>query len=223
MLSLCSSPVFVLIFIVYLGTNFVVSAFYIFLKLFSLFCKIIWSHRELPLSSFLLSAFFVTLMPISSPCQSFFQLSFLFFHCYLHFIPPSPLNGDHGWDHVHCKRRGSVCSGTSEDSREAGTNRSWVTGSNHLPPHSVGAVSSGMSGWALSEHCSIPMEQQHYYEGGKHDWWRPVYRMNNTANQQERGERVLKPGSWCQGGDYSGWSSTIVTEAMGCEYGEDAD
>lgn len=73
------------------------------------------------------------------------QLSFLFFHCYLQFIPPSPLTGDHSWDHVHCKCRGSICSGTSEDIREAALTGHRVTGSNHLPPHSIGAVSSGMS------------------------------------------------------------------------------
>lgn len=89
-----------------------------------------------PLSYFL----YFSRIPISHLGCSFFQLLFLFFQCYLHFIPPSPLNGAHCWrDHIHCKRRRSVCSGMPEDSEEAGTIRSQVTGSNH----SIRAVSSG--------------------------------------------------------------------------------
>lgn len=76
-------PIFVLNFIVCPGTNFVVSDFYIFLKLFSLFFKIIWFHRELPLSSFLLSAFFLAPVPISSLCWSFFSTT-------ISVLPPLP-------------------------------------------------------------------------------------------------------------------------------------
>lgn len=174
-----------------------VSVFHIFPygKIVSLFFKIISSQREFSLSLlFLTSCIFSYSIPISHLGCSFFQLLFLFFQCYLHFTPPSPLNGAHGWrDHVHCKRRGSICSGTPEDSKDAGTNRSQVRGSNHSIREA--ALAHPAVGWALSvlfhSHGATTLLWGL-------DWWRPVYRVSNTANQQHGGARALKPGCQCQ-------------------------
>lgn len=226
MLSLCSSPVFVLIFIVCLGTNFVVSAFCIFLKFFSLFFKIIWSHREVPLSSFILSAFFFW------PPSSFLLYASLFFNC--HFCSSTAtytLSLHHLWMDITAWIMFITIAGgvfavgpLKTAGKLALRGHGWQAAIASL--HTAlgqSALAHPALGWALSEHCSIPMEQQHHYEGGKYDWWTSVYRMNNTANQHKRGERVLEPGCWCQAGDYSGCSSTIATGAMQCEDGEGAD
>lgn len=77
-----------------------------------------------------------------------------------------------------------------EDSEEAGTIRSQVTGSNH----SIRAVSSG------TPCCVVSFVRVVLHSHGATtllwglDWWRPVDRMSNTANQQQGGERALKPG-----------------------------
>lgn len=205
MLSLCSSPVFVLIFIVCLGTNFVVSAFYIFLKLFSLLFKIIWSHRELPLSSFFSFCIF-------SHCHHHFFSASLFFNC--HFCSSAAsytlslchLSMEIIAGIVFIANTGGVFAvgPLKTGGKLALTGCGWqVAITSFHPALGQSAPACPALGWAFSEHRSIPMEQQRYDEGGKHGWWRPVYRMSNTANQQERGEKVLKPGCWCQGGDYS--------------------
>lgn len=63
------------------------------------------------------------------------------------------------------------------------------------------------------------MEQQHY-EGLTDDgqFTGRVTQPNNNREVKEYSEQGVVPG-----GDYSRWSSAVVTGAMGCEDGEDAD